>query len=120
MLRTLAPVLLACLLAGGMGSAAAQASAQAAPADRQAIPVYESVTSTSMRYEVIKRLWTESWRSLFAVPGYESPEEAIAAFREHAAGLGGNGVINFGCYRLPGSFGSGSRLACNGTVVRFL
>jgi uncharacterized protein YbjQ (UPF0145 family) len=88
--------------------------------DTQAIPVYESVTATTRRFEIIKRLWTESWRSLLAVPGYESHEQAVAAFREHAASLGGNGVINFGCYRMPGVFGSGTRLACNGTIVRFL
>ena len=120
MLRPLAPVLLAGLLACGTTSAAAQANPPAAPAGPQAIPIYESVTSTRMRYEIIKRLWTESWRSLFTVPGYESREQAMAAFREHAASLGGNGVINFGCYQLPAVFGTGSRFACNGTVVRFL
>jgi hypothetical protein len=100
--------------------AAAQDKPPAAAAGPQAIPVHQSVTSTTARYEIVKRLWTESWRSPFAVPGYESPEEALAAFREHAVGLGGNGVINFGCYRMPGVFGTGSRFACNGTVVRFL
>jgi hypothetical protein len=120
MLRRLATVFLAGLIGGTAASALAQASAPAAPADPQAIPVYESVTYTTRRFEIVKRLWTESWRSLLAVPGYESREQAVAAFREHAASLGGNGVVNFGCYRLPGSFGGGTRLACNGTIVRFL
>lgn len=122
MLRSLATVSLAGLLGGAAACAMAQANPPAAPpADPQAIPVYESVTSTPKRYEVVKRLWTESWRSLLAVPGYESREEAVAAFRAHAASLGGDAVINFGCYRLPGVFGSGSRrLVCNGTIVRFL
>jgi hypothetical protein len=120
MLRTLATVLLAGLIGGAAPSALAQANAPAAPADPQAVPVYESVTDTPRRYEIVKRLWTESWRSLLAVPGYASREQAVAAFREHALSLGGNGVINFGCYRLPGAFGGGTRLACNGTIVRFL
>ena len=120
MLRTLSPVLLAGLLAGAMSCATAQSAAQPAPADAQAIPIYESVTSTTKRFEIIKRLWTESWRSLFVTPGYRTREEAVAAFREHAASLGGNAVINFDCYRLPGSFNFGTRLACNGTVIRFL
>lgn len=111
-------VFLAGVLAAGSPVAAAQG--KAAPAGPQAIPVYESVTSTTKRFEIVKRLWTESWRSLFAVPGYESRDEALAAFREHATSLGGNGVINFGCYRLPRELGTGSRLACNGTIVRFL
>lgn len=120
MFRSLATVLLAGLIGGAAASALAQANTPAAPADPQAVPVYESVTNTPRRFEIVKRLWTESWRSALVVPGYESREQAVAAFREHAVGLGGNGVVNFGCYRLPGSFGGGTRLACNGTIVRFL
>jgi hypothetical protein len=120
MYRSLASVFLAGLLGGAAACAMAQANTPAAPADLQAIPVYESVTDTSRRFEIVKRLWTESWRSLLAVPGYESREQAIAAFRQHAVSLGGNGVVNFGCYRMPGAFGGGTRLACNGTIVRFL
>ena len=117
MLRILASIILSGALAGAATLAMAQAGAAADP---QLIPVVESVTSTTQRFEIIKRLWTESWRSPLAVPGYESREQAMAAFREHAVALGGNGVINFDCYRLPGVFGSGTRLACNGTIVRFL
>jgi hypothetical protein len=120
MLRSLATVLLAGLIGCASAFALAQVNAPAATADPQAVPVYESVTDTTRRFEIIKRLWTESSRSLFAVPGYETREQAVAAFREQAVGLGGNGVVNFGCYRLPGSFGGGTRLACNGTIVRFL
>ena len=120
MLRNLVTVFLAALFGCAAASALAQANTPVAPADPQAVPVYESVTDTTRRFEIVKRLWSESWRSLFAVPGYESREQAVAAFRAHAVSLGGNGVVNFGCYRLPGSFGGGTRLACNGTIVRFL
>ena len=58
--RTLASALLAGLLAGATTCASAQASAQSAPADAQSIPIYESVTSATRRFEIIKRLWTES------------------------------------------------------------
>jgi hypothetical protein len=119
MFRCLVTVLLATLYGWAAPCAMAQSNPQT-PTGPQAIPVYESVTDTTRRFEIIKRLWTESWRSLLVVPGYESREQAIAAFREHAASLGGDGVINFGCYRLPGAFGGGTRLACNGTIVRFL
>jgi len=117
--RSLATVFLAGLIGSAAFSAAAQSN-QPKPAETQAIPVYESVADTARRFEIIKRLWTESWRSLFTTPGYESREQAVAAFREHAVSLGGNGVINFGCYRMPGAFGGGTRLSCNGTIVRFL
>ncbi len=118
MLRSLTAVFLASLL--GACPLLGMAQDKPAPEAAQAIPVYESFTSTPKRYEIVKRLWTESWRSVLAVPGYQSREEALAAFREHAASLGGNGVINFGCYRLPRALGTGERLACNGTIVRFL
>src|SRR5262245_17169891 len=77
------------------------------------VSVHESVASAPPRYEVIKRLWTESWLSIAGVvPSYSSEKEAADAFRGHAARAGGNGVINFGCYpKTPG----GSSLACNGT-----
>jgi len=120
MLRSLATILLAGLIGSVSASAMAQANTPVAPADPQAVPVYESVTDTTRRFEIIKRLWIESGRSPFAVPGYETRDQAVVAFREHAISLGGNGVINFGCYRLPGLFGDGNRLACNGTIVRFL
>ena len=84
------------------------------------VSIHESVVSAPPRYEIIKRLWAESWRSAFRVPAYASSEDAMADFRRQAASLGGNGVINFGCYRLSGVSGSGTRLACNGTIVRFL
>jgi hypothetical protein len=120
MLRSLAAVLLAGLIGCAAAPALAQANTPGAPADPQAVPVYESITDTTRRFEIVKRLWTESSRSLFAVPGYETREQAVAAFRELAVGLGGNGVMNFGCYQMPGAFGDGRRLACNGTIVRFL
>ena len=108
-------------LAGLIVCAAVSATAQTTlPADPQAIPVYESVTATPRRFEIVKRLWTESRRAPLVIPSYESREQAVEAFRAHAVSLGGNGVVNFGCYPLPGAFGGGTRLSCNGTIVRFL
>jgi hypothetical protein len=89
------------------------------PATAEQVTIHESVVSAPVRYQVIKRLWVESWLSAFTVPSYGTREEGMAAFRQHAVNLGGNGVINFGCYRKPGIFSS-ARLACNGTIVRFL
>jgi hypothetical protein len=86
------------------------------PAGQDRVSIHESVASAPPRYEIIKRLWVGSWRSAFTVPRYASIEEATNAFRRHAADLGGNGVINFGCYQPVNS----NRYICNGTVVRFL
>lgn len=104
-------LLLACLgvLAGCAGKPVAPVAAP------ESVSVHESVTSAPPRYEVVRRLWVESWRSAFFVPTYASVEEGMADLRREAARLGGNGVLNFGCYPLRGS-----RLVCNGTVVKFL
>jgi heat shock protein HslJ len=82
------------------------------------VRVYESVVAAPQVATVVKRLWVESWGSAIGVPSYDTPAEAEADFREQAARLGGNGVVNFGCYRMRGDRAD-SPLACNGTVVRF-
>ena len=79
------------------------------------IPVHESPTSAPPRFEVVRRLWVESWRSAFFMPTYASVEDGKADLQREAARLGGNGILNFGCYALLSG-----RLVCNGTVVRFL
>jgi uncharacterized protein YbjQ (UPF0145 family) len=92
-----------------------------AAAEANQVTIHESVTSAPARYQVIKRLWVGSWRSALRVPTYRSHEEAAADFRRHAAALGGNGVINFGCYNkvIGPNPPPGSALNCNGTIVRF-
>ncbi len=112
------PRAIALSLLAFLSGCATQASMPTVNADQ--VSIHESLVSAPPRYEVVKRLWTESWRSAFWLPGYASKEDAMADFRGQAASLGGNGVINFGCYRLPGVSGTGTRLACNGTIVRFL
>jgi len=102
----LTPALLALLAAG---------CASTAPAPVEKVAVHESRASVPPGYEVIKRIWVENWQSAFFVPTYASREEAAQAMREQAAALGGNGVINFACYRKY----SDDSLGCNGTVVRF-
>lgn len=89
----------------------------AAPVGTEQVSIHESVLSAPPRFEIIERLWVESWSSAFLTPSYSSREDAMDDFRRQAASRGGNGVINFGCYRLPVD---GDRLKCNGTVVRFL
>ena len=91
------------------------ACAANAPVPVEQVTVHESQASAPPNYKVIKRIWVDSWASALIVPGYVSREEAAQAMRRHAADLGGNGVINFGCYRMY----SEDALGCNGTVVRF-
>ena len=115
MIRLLTPVLLLCL-------AACATPDGATPDSASKVTIHESVTDAPPRFEIIKRLWTESGRSfLFWVPTYDSQEEAMAAFRSEAESLGGNGVINFGCYNavISPKPPAGSPLYCNGTIVKF-
>jgi len=84
--------------------------------DADQIKLYESVTSVPSGYTVLKRVWVGRWSSVFGVPSYATVEEGAAAFRQIAADLGGNGVINFGCYRK--SEKQDASFACNGTVVK--
>jgi hypothetical protein len=88
----------------------------APPVTPDQVSVHESVISARSDFRIIKRLWIESWGSAFGTPSYGTQKEAMDAFRQHAANLGGNGVINFGCYRKSGD---DTPLGCNGTVVRF-
>ena len=113
MARFVSPVF---LLASLFLLSACATRAPTVPVSPEQVAIHESVTSAPPRYEIIKRLWVESWISAFGVPRYASMDEAKAAFRGHAADLGGNGVINFGCYHPVDS----DRYYCNGTVVRFL
>jgi hypothetical protein len=95
---------------------AACASAPA-PTDPEKVGVYESVTGAPQVRSVVKRLWIESKATAFFFPSYGSVEEGAADLRRAAARLGGDGVVNFGCYRM--SDAAGAPLRCNGTVVRF-
>jgi len=87
-----------------------------APVAADQVVVHESVASVTRPYTTIKRVWVDSLASNFFLPTYASREDAVRAFQQHAASAGGDGVINFGCYRR----GDGDApLGCNGTVVRF-
>ncbi len=97
------------------------ACATQTPVNPDQVSIHESVMSAPQRYVIVKRLWIESWSSALMVPTYSSSEDAKADFRRQAASLGGNGVINFGCYSrvISPAPPPGSALSCNATVVRF-
>ena len=105
-MRRWMPACLALLLAG---------CATQAPVPPEQVAVHDSVTSAPVNYKVIQRVWVDSWASAFILPTYASREAAAQAMRQKAADLGGNGVLNFGCYRKYAD----DSLGCNGTVVRF-
>jgi len=71
--------------------------ASAAGAAPQDIRVYEPGTLTRDRYEIVKRLWVESWRSAIYIPGRTDQAAAIAAMKDEAMRRGANGLTNVAC-----------------------
>lgn len=69
----------------------------AAGAASEGIRVYEPGTLTRDRYEVVKRLWVESWRSAFHIPGHADQTAAIATMKDEAMRRGANALTNVAC-----------------------
>ncbi len=92
------------------------------PKEADRIAVYESVPLDNRPYQLVKRIFVASARSAALVPTYSSAGEGAAALRSRAAALGGDAVMNFGCYPLDGDAAPASQpsLVCNGNVIRYL
>ena len=86
------------------------------------IAVYETVPPGSRPYRLVKRIWAESRRSAFNVPKYGSNADGAADLQNQAVALGGDAVMNFGCYRLKPDIPADSRpeLVCNGNVIKYV
>ena len=109
--------------AGALCSLAAGCSNLAGPSPEAAkVALYEAIPLDPRPYKLVKRIWVASGRSAGLVPTYQSVEEGAAAFRDRAIALGGDAVMNFGCYRLDADIAPESRpdLICNGNVIKYL
>ena len=82
------------------------------------IGVFEASPPGQRDYRFVKRLWVELWRSAVSVPRYPSIEAGVADLRNNAVALGGDAIVNFGCYHV--AVDPQSDYICNGTVVRFM
>lgn len=62
------------------------------------------------------RVSVESWSSAFTVPSYGSVAEGARDIQNQAVALGGDAIMNFGCYRRDSHVPAESRpaLVCNG------
>ena len=74
--------------------AALTSVAVAAPEE---IKIYEPGILTRDRYEIVTRLWVESWRSAFHVPSHADQPAAIAELRAEALRQGANALTNVAC-----------------------
>ena len=99
------------ILAGGLSACATTKT--------EDVKVYSPAQLKQGEYETVKRLWVETWRPPFWVPGYSSPKDGIAALQDKAAALGANGLINVDCYGDKGLFSFGSEsFTCYGKAIK--
>ena len=61
------------------------------------ITIYSTGQLPSYRYEVVRRIWVDSWRTAFRAPTYPTQDEAIASMKTEAARVGADGIINLVC-----------------------
>ncbi len=114
--RALFYPLLALMVLGLSGCSFLDTRAGPSP-EAEKIGVFEAYPPGSRGYSVVQRLWVGPWRSAISVPKYASVEAGAADLRNQAVALGGDAVVNFGCYHAD--VNPGSAYYCNGTVIRF-
>lgn len=99
------------------------ASAPQGDVARQAagIKVYETAQLAQNQYELVRRLWVDSWRTAFWLPTYATEADAIAALQDGAARLGANGLIDVSCRDQRNFSGPRKRepaILCYGNAIR--
>lgn len=99
---------LSCMFCVAVGSALA--------ADAARVKVFDATQLSLDRYTVVKRIWTETWRSAFWVSTYDDASDAIAALTSKAADAGADGVVNLHCLNDTGGWGSG--YFCYGLAIK--
>ena len=61
------------------------------------VKLYE-LGDPTVRYDVVSRLWGDTWQSAFWVlPTFPTREDAIAALQTEAAKRGADGLVNVSC-----------------------
>ena len=103
-----AAVALSCAFCVAGGSALA--------ADSAPVKIFDATELALDRYTVVKRIWTQTWRSAFWVSNYDDASDAIAALTSKAADEGANGVIDLHCLNDTGGWVSG--YFCYGLAIK--
>jgi len=78
---------------------AAAAAQPAAP-----IRVFDTGELTLDRYTVVRRVWADTWRSAFWIPGQPDAGAAIAALGAEAARAGADAIVNVHCLNDEGAW----------------
>ncbi len=90
----------------------------AAQPGAEKVAVYEALPPDRRQFRLVKRLHTGPWTSAIAVPRYPTVAAGEDDLRNLAVALGGDAVINFGCYH--SRVDPASQYYCNGNVIKFV
>ena len=105
------------LLCAGLGLAQGDVQQRASQ-----MKMYAFGDLSPTRYDVVTRLWSDSWRSAFWVQTFPTEEQAIAALQTEAASRGADALLNVSC-RDQGSSTwwstTGPAFLCYGVAIRF-
>jgi hypothetical protein len=85
------------------------------------IKVYETDQLPVYRYDVVRRIWVDSWRTALVTPTFPTREDAVAALQTEAAVAGADGLINVICLdqRRGRWFARGEpAILCYGNAIR--
>ncbi|MBM3356780.1 MAG: hypothetical protein FJY54_03535 [Betaproteobacteria bacterium] len=93
------PARAAALIAVMWFAGAAAAAQPAAP-----IRVFDTGELTLDRYTVVRRVWADTWRSAFWIPGQPDAGAAIAALGAEAARAGADAIVNVHCLNDEGAW----------------
>ena len=107
---------LAKVAAAVLGCVLCVAVEAARAADAAPVRVFDAGELTLARYTVVKRIWTQTWRSAFWVSTYGDAADAIAALTSKAADTGADGVVNLHCLNDTGGWGGG--YFCYGLAIK--
>lgn len=82
------------------------------------IRVYAPGMLTRDRYEIVTRLWVESWRSAFQVPTRAARDEALSALKTEALRRGANALTNVACLTDDAPFPGAGPHFCYALAIR--
>lgn len=108
-----AGVLLAALLFSAPALAVQEAGRSA-----DGIKIYDPADLNLSRYEILERLWVESWRSAFEVPRHADAGAAVAEMKVAAAKLGADGLMNVVCVPEEGWWLRKANVFCHALAIR--
>ena len=82
------------------------------------VPIYDPTQIPFDRYTVMKRIWVESWRSAFWIPGERDEAAAQQALLSEAARLNADGVITLKCLDQTDSLFKRRGYYCYGNAIK--